>query len=169
MKNIGSSDNTNFKVMTYGAIALVILAAIILMGIAVTGEFSDIVRTDQTTTVTSITVPATNASVTVGLELVQDVTDCVNSTNGAVFSTDYYTVYEGTRSTNGGITIAYPLPHNDTWIGSDINCSVQNLQSNDGSDAGELFLVALAIFGTFAGIFVLAIMGKSVIEMFKKV
>ena len=37
------------------------------------------------------------------------------------------------------------------------------------NDTADAFVTALAIFGTFAGILVLAIMGKSVIGMFKKV
>jgi len=155
-----------FKNLNIESIVVVVLAVIILIGLAITGVFSDIIRTPTEVSVDEITLVA-NTSVTLGVELVQEVSDCINSSAATdTLATTLYAVNSGTRTTDGGIRLNEL--GGTSWNGTDVNCTVDYLLSNSGSNTGEVFLVALAIFGTFASILVLGIMGIAIIRLFKK-
>jgi len=155
------------------AIAIIGLTVVVLVGMAVSANFSKVLRVENT--VNSSVVQATtlmtlviNESIAVGstgtYPFLQTLTGCLNSSNDAL-STSYYEVNEGDK--DGGLVT---LNQDGLgWDGVGINCSnLVYLANTDGQAAADKFTTGLATFGTFAVIIILAIVGKAIIGLFKR-
>lgn len=160
--------------LSLSAIILVALTITVLVGIALTESYSKVLRTtttfnaSDTTVVASLAAP--NSSNEVGstgtYPFLQELTGCVNGTNASdALSVDFYSIGEG--SADGGVITL----NQDglAWEGDAINCTtLEYLADSDAQDSADKFTLGLAIFGTFAGILVLAIVGKAIVGLFKK-
>ncbi len=165
-----------------GGIAIIILAIIVLVGTAVVSNFSKVLRTDTTVNASSTavvtTLAAPNSSNLIGTAgtypFLQSLTLCGNTTNitnpsssNQTFFLDesFYSITEGT--TDGG----YITLNQDglVWAGATLNCSsVGYLADSNAQGVADNFSTGLAVFGTFAVIIVLAIVGKAIIALFRK-
>ncbi len=155
------------------AIAIVGLTVIVLVGIAVSSNFSKVLRTQTTINASldaTLVTLVINSSVAVGstgtYPFLQSLTDCVNGTDtrGAL-SESFYTLSEGDK--NGGLITL--IQAGVEWDGIDINCSsLGYLANSDGQSAADKFSTGLGVFGTFTVILVLAIVGKAIIGLFRK-
>lgn len=149
------------------ATVLIIVGLIVLMGIAIVDKYSYVVRDRTTTTLSSFTLGAVNASTSLGTSYpyVQALTGCYNASNTShTLSTDYYRVTEGGR-TQGYITL---LDAGAGWATLNINCSTFTyLKDSTAQASADLFKAGLAVFGAFIGIIVLALIGKMVVGMFQ--
>jgi len=159
-------DLKNGKLVRYVQI-IGILAVIVLIMIAIVAGFTKVVRTDTTVRVDGITLAAVNVSTGLGTSYpyVQSITGCVNATDSNALTAAEYTVTEG--DTGGG-----SLTLNDAgseWATEDVNCtSVRYLADSDGQAVGDKFTTGMAIFATFVGVLVLAIIGLVIVGLYKK-
>jgi len=154
--------------MAKAAIIVSTLAIIVLMTLAVVQQFEVTLRTDTTDAVNGITVIVNNTATPFGgaYDYVSAVTGCINETDAAALDAAKYTVFSGGDSTTGGGFVL--LDSGADFTGSVINCSaVTYLAESDASKAADKFKAGLAIFATFLGVLVLAIVGKLVIGLFK--
>ncbi len=157
------------------AISIISLTAIVLIGIAISTAFSKELRTTTTINASLDAELATlliNTSVAVGTSgtypFLQELTGCVNSTVDLnELSTTLYTIGEG--NTGGGTIFLNQDGFVAGWNGTEINCSNLNYLANSGGQAvADKFSDGLGIFGTFAVIIILAIVGKAIISLFRK-
>ncbi len=156
----------NTKQWMLGAVAMIALAAVVLTGVALTEEYSYHLRSQTTATENGIT-PLINTSVLVGstgeYPYLQDLTGCVNASNGLIsLDSSNYTVQEGDED-GGYIYLTDP-----TFNGTAVNCTVTYLADTDAQGAADNFSAGLAIFGTFAAVVVLSLVGKIIIGMWTK-
>jgi len=149
------------------AIAIIGLTVIILVGMAVSANYSRVLRKDTTLSGTNITVTssleAANVSTVLsGYPFLQALTGCMNGTDGTLLDPTNYSIAEGDK--NGGtITITSP------GEGGSLNCTdINYLANSDAQAAADKFTTGLGVFGTFAVILVLAIVGKAIIKLFRK-
>jgi len=160
------ADDKGIGDMSKGAIVVVSLAAIVLVGLALMAVFSETLRLNTSADVNSITLPAENLSVAVGTTgqypLLQTVTGCINASNGSqAYSSSKYTVVTGT--TDGGSIVNL----DGTWEGTDVNCSITYLADTTAQASADLFTTGLTVFGTFIGVIVLALVGMLIIRIFQ--
>jgi hypothetical protein len=158
----------DMKQWSVGVIAMLVLAAVVLTGITVTDEYGYQLRKQTTGSEDGIT-PLVDTSVRVGsvgeYPYLQDLTDCVNATDGQSIPTSYYEVTEGNE--DGGFIVLQSAGQDIN--NSAINCSgVVYLADTDAQGAADNFSAGLAIFGTFAVVVALSIVGKSIIGMWRK-
>jgi len=157
----------SFKSLSMAAIAVLLLTMAVLVTMAVINQYGYSLRTDTTASYNEITVAANNSLTNFGstYPFVQDVTSCVNSTNAAIKLTEgNYTVVEGTGA-NGGFVLKDGAAK---FSGKKVNCTVSYKASNDISTQANTFKTGLAIFGTFAGVVILALIGKFIIKLFNE-
>ena len=165
----------DLKKMSIYAVAVIIMAAIILAGIAITGQYSKVLRTPVTINastsyvVTNLTNQSSNDIGTTGqYPFLQDLDGCFNgsldiSTTKLIKNTDY-TIDEGT--TDGGRIVLTET--GSIYNGTAINCSVLSyLADNSNQRTADKFTAGLAIFGTFIAIIILSLIGKLIIGIFK--
>ena len=154
------------------AIAIIGLTVIVLVGMAVSIQFSRVLRTTTTliginTTVTTSLEPENVPTVLSGLPFLQELSGCSNSTSGTVLPAANFTIAEG--DANGGTITLTEDGANNSWGGVSLNCSsIQYLADSDGQAAADKFTTGLGTFGTFAVILILAIVGKAIIGLFKR-
>ncbi len=158
------------------AVALILLAIVTLVGIAITREYSVVLRSSTTVNasdeilVASLNAPNTSNSVgsTGTYPFLQTLTGCANSTTSFALNplpTSFYSIGEG-DSDGGSITLNQD---GIKWTGLGINCSsLTYLAGTTAQISADTFIVALSIFGTFASVIVLALVGKAIINLFKK-
>lgn len=152
-----------------GSVAVVVLAAIVLMGLAVVEGFSKEFR-DVTApaNMTEITIGAVNVSTRMGTSqqypYVQTVTECANASN--ILTTDNYTFNVADSTVEGGFLTL--LDAGESWNGEEVNCTGTYLQNSALQGQADKFSTGLAIFGSFIGVLVLAILGKLILDMFTR-
>lgn len=157
-------QDKNFKLVIGGALAIGLIATIVLMSIAVTIGFDKAMRTSTTSAVNGITAPTgINQSVTLtSYPYISTLTGCVNASDGTTIAVGNYSVIEGTR-TGGRLKLLDNTWANETW-----NCSALTyLPASTGSGSVNSFITGLAIFGLFAGILALGVIGKAIINLLK--
>lgn len=156
------------KYMGYVATVVLALAAIVLVALAITGEYGVQLRTETDTTIADFNLTATTTSVgTTGqYPYLQALTGCYNSSNSSLtLATTLYTVNEG--NTDGGSVTLDASASN--WINETINCSTLTyLADSSGSNSADKFVTGLGIFGAFTSVIVLAMVGLLIIKIFKK-
>jgi len=150
------------------AMLVVALGIVIVMLVAVLMGFSKGLRVNTSADATGLTVPAVNSTVAVGstgtYPFLQTATTCINASNAAnSYATSMYNVGEGTAS--GGYL--YNLDAGSGWVGQTINCSITYLADSDPQDSADAFVTGLAIFGTFIGVIILAVIGMIIMGLFK--
>ena len=158
-----------FKPLLAGGIGLLVLAALVLVGGSVVDQYGYTLR-DETTVNASTTTLATlliNTSVRAGTAgtypYLQELTGCVNSTNGAALATANYNVKEG--DSDGG----YIYLTAANWNNTGVNCSnIVYLADTTGSDTADLYLTGLELFGTFSAILIIGLIGVTIISIFKR-
>ena len=155
------------KGLSFAAVILAALSVLVLISMAITSEFAYTLRTDTNVSITGLTVQDnitnTNVGTTGQYSFLQALSGCVNATGGQAYATTQYTVHEGTE--DGG----YIRNINNSWNQTTINCTTMRyLAATSGSNAGDTFTAGLAIFATFIGILVMAIIGKVVIGFYRK-
>ena len=164
--------------LTVAAVALVALVALTLMGIAVCDGYGYTLR--DKTTLAEATANVTTMlllderNVRVGAAnaypYLQELSGCTNS-SAVTFSEAYYTISEGRGLSDrvGGYIYLNAAGVTAGWNNTYVNCShLVYLGSNTESAISDNFRTGLALFGTFAGILVLAIIGIAIVRLFKK-
>ncbi len=161
---------TELNKFMLSAIAIIVLIAVVLIGMAVTAAFSKELRTSTTisdvnTTVTASLEAANTSTVLSGFPFIQSMSICSNSSNGIILPAANYTVNEGGAS-GGTITLKQVSA---SWEGYGLNCSSMVYLADSGGQAvADKFTTGLGIFGTFSVIIILAIVGKAIISLFKR-
>lgn len=164
------TDQMTSGQMAKFAIAVITIAAIVLAGMAITAQYSQVLRTpttaneSDTNTVASLAAVNTSQTLT-SYPFLQDLDDCVNSTNASlpITKTTDYTFKAGSAS---GGTMALTDTGSD-WVGSAINCStISYLADSTAQGFADSFTSGLAIFGTFIAIIVLSLVGKVIVSIF---
>ena len=153
--------------MMIGAVAVIALAVVVLMGLAVVGEYSILFRTNTVVSNSTIT-PLNDTGVRFGTSgqypFLQTLPSCFNASNHTEFltvSTDYF-IAEG--DSTGGVFVLTNGQYNNTAI----NCTGTYLADSTLQGQADTFSTGLAIFGTFMAVIVLAIVGKLIIGLFRK-
>ena len=161
------------------AIAIIGLTVIVLVGIAVTTNYSKVLRTDTLVNKndTLLATLVVNQSIRIGatagdFPFLQSLSGCINSTGAAgaenELSASDFTIEEGNK--DGGFIAITGTKGGDFWNNTAINCtSVGYLAGTGGQIAADKFSTGLGVFGTFAVILILAIIGKAIIGLFKKI
>ena len=158
-----------YKILTIASISLLVLATIVLVGLAVVNQFGFYLRDSTTTGVTGITpLIGSNVSLGVSYPYPQSLTGCFNASNSSqTLSSGAYNVYAGSVASTGGYIelLAAGSDFNNTAI----NCtSLTYLASSDASNNATLFGNGLAIFGTFSAVIALALIGRVIVSIFRK-
>ena len=159
----------NLSALKTLGIVVLILASIVLIMMAVLTDFSYILRDDTSTTIVNYAIPAENTSFGVGTTgqypYLQAMTGCVNSSGGTALATTSYTITEG--DANGG---NFTLTNNAVLqSGDSINCSTLTyLADSDAQSSADTFHSGMAIFATFIGVIILAVIGMVMIRIFAK-
>jgi len=153
--------------MQVSAVAVIALAVVVLMGIAIVGEYSILFRTNTVVSNATIT-PLNDTGVRFGTSgqypFLQTLPTCFNASNTSEFltvNTDYF-IAEGDAT--GGVFVLTNSQYNN----SAINCTGTYLADTTLQGHADNFSTGLAIFGTFMAVVVLAIVGKIIIGLFKK-
>lgn len=164
------------KIGKLGLYATLILtvAVVVLMGIALTNQFSYTLRDSTVTTIDGLNLSSVNATVNIGTAgqypFLQGLTGCYNETGNTsvaddLLSTSFYTVAEGT-SNGGSISL------NDAgaaWADVGVNCtSLTYLADSTEQAQADKFSTGLAVFATFMGVIIIALLGKIIISIFKE-
>lgn len=159
-----------FKALLISATALVALAAIVLVGSAITTQYGYFLRLDTTvnaSTTNLVTLSNTTykrVGTTGTYPFLQDLDDCVNASGGNAIASGNYTILEG--DVNGGYV---KLTGDDNWNNTGINCSTLEYKAaTTGSTTAGTFDTALTLFATFAGILVLSIIGVAIVNLYKQ-
>ena len=158
-----------------GAVAVIIVGMITLMGIIFVDAVGKGLRsstTDNRSSSTDVTALLVNQSVDVGTSgqfpFLQSLTGCVNATGDEALLTTYYTISEGPVTGTGGSIRLNDLGFTNGWNGTGVNCSsIGYLAATSSSNAANLFVVGLGFFGIFISLIVIGIIGKELIGMFR--
>jgi len=142
------------------------LASVAMGALAIVSQYSYSLRTSTDTAITGVT-PLIGSAVSLGSSYpyVQSLTGCFEGANASnLLPTSNYTISEG--GTSGGyITLAAGSAFNNTAI----NCSTLTyLASNSATTAATKFTTGLTIFATFAAVLALALVGKLIVNIFRK-
>lgn len=164
-----------FNGLAIMAILVLVLSVVVLTTIAIIGGYSEFLRTPTTinrTGSTDITAVNNISAVAVGttgqFPFLTDLDNCVQSTNSSLTltkTTDYTFTKGGANGGTVTLTTAGAVANN----GTNLNCSTISYKADSTSQASaDQFSTGVAIFGTFAAIIVLGIMGISIIGLFKR-
>lgn len=165
-----TNEEKSSKGLLIAVVILISLAVVVLMGGAVIGQFSIILRTQTTANAVQFALPQNGTSTAVGTTgqypYLQSVTDpCTNTTNSSItYDIGNYTVNLGTE--DGG-TVSLPAAGADANEGRTVNCTISYLADSAGQAAADNFESGLSIFGIFAAILALAIVGLVIMRFFK--
>ena len=160
-----------FENMIVQAALVIALTAIVLTGLAFTGAFSKELRT-ETTPVADVTSTAlfNGTPVRIGTSgqypFLQGAVSCHNTTNSTepLLPAANYTVLEGTVL-GGFITLKGSSPG---WNNTQTNCTITYLADSASQGHADKFTTGLAIFATFLAIMVLSLVGKAIVDIFKR-
>ena len=153
------------KKLSIATVALVFFAVGAILGTVILTGFSETVRTNTPYGNTSLYLQ-TNVSTRIGTSgqyPYPQTAACINSTN--TLAAEAYDLNNG--DSNGGFIILDDYQTNQ-WNGSTVNCTGTYLADSTAQGTADIFILALVVFGTFASIIALSIIGKTVIDMFQK-
>lgn len=164
------SENSYAKIGV-AAVALLTLAVVTLSGLMVVNQFGYVLRQDTDINITAITL-ATNNTVSLGSTYAfpQGVDNCHNESNGTDYiAASYYAITEGAVYSTGGYITLNQDGADAGWNGQVINCTdLEYKAATTASDSAVVFATALAIFATFSAVIALALVGKIIVNIFKK-
>jgi len=153
------------------AVALLLLAIVVMVGIVVTYGFEKTLRLDTNTSAATINL-SNGQRVAVGTSgqypYLQTLEECHNATATLeLLPAAYYEVYEGGR-TGGGVQLVDSAAANKTWNNHEVTCyhTVYKAATTESAYAVN-FVTGLVMFGTFSAVIALAIVGKTIIGLFK--
>lgn len=159
----------DLKKLVGGSLAIVILAAIVLMGIAVVEGFSKEFRDVTGTVNMTMTTGAINVSTRIGTSeqypYAQTVTQCENS-SGSVLTGTNMTFDESDSTLDGGFLTV--LDEGSEFTANSMECLGTYLADSTLQGHADKFKTGLAIFGTFIGVLILAVLGMFILQLFKK-
>jgi len=142
------------------AIAIIIIMTILL-------GFDSTIRSESSAEV-NVTLGNTNASTDVGTSGTYPYLQtavCINETISTRFNSSMYTIETGDQ--NGGtIVLADAEAQGDLFVGEVVDCSITYLADTEASRANRDFINGLLIFGSFAGVVAIGIMGFALFNMF---
>jgi ankyrin repeat protein len=170
----------NLKILTVAGMLSMVVAIIVLVGLAVLDGFSNNLR-DLTGT-TALNIAAQNGSIAgnvtyigaVGVyPFLQTVPICVNESDAGMnitFAGSDYTITPGTVRERGSILITSTDANATALIAAeeDMNCTITYLGTSTAQQTADLFIAGLTIFGTFMAVIVLALIGKVIVGFFAK-
>ena len=159
-----------FALLAVGVIAIIALLAMTLTGWALADEWSQFLRTTTTTELNVTLGTATNATTAVGTTgqypLLQTAT-CVNATGVLTsFNTSLYSVSEGTAAGGQLYVIEGPGGAGDEHTGSPVDCDISYLADSDGQGAADAFKTGIALFGAFAMLLIISLIGVVIVRLF---
>jgi len=170
-----ADEGKNITGLALVAGVIVVLAVTVILGIATLTAFSEATRGDSTlnrSAYTDVIALLENESVRVGTTgsypFLKSLTGC-NSSNGTgpQISTDYYSINKG--DADGGYIILNNAGSIAGWNSSGLNCSSLRYSPNsDAQLAADAFIVGIIIFGSFVGVLIIGLIGKSLLAMFRK-
>jgi hypothetical protein len=145
------------------AIGILVLAVIILVGSAILSGVSYSVRDAVTVNPASVTlgIAGTAAPIT-GYPYVTSMTGCVNLSGVFIGETNY------SYTTNHATDYVTLLAAGGKFNGTSVNCSITYEKATVASNGADTFVTGLITFGTFISLIVLALVGKTIIKLFKE-
>jgi len=171
------SGNTNLKGLSAGGVAVIALAAITLIGIAVVSQFGYTLRTSTSVNVTDFNVTLAGSAVTIGATypFAQSLAGCYAADNVSnTLASTLYTIDEGTIAGEGADATFTLAAGGGAFNNTLINCTsaggvgMTYRAASTASASADTFNTGLAIFATFIGVVILALMGKIVVNIFRK-
>lgn len=160
-----------YKNLGIAAVALLTLAVVTLSGLMIVNQYGYVLRTSTDVNITGITL-VTNNTVSLGTSYAYPsaVENCHNESNATDYlSTTYYTINEGATATAGGNIVLNQDGADAGWNGETVNCTDLTYRAaSSASNAAVTFSTALAIFGTFSAVIALALVGKIIVNIFKR-
>lgn len=154
---------------------IVVLAVTVIVGIATLTAFSEATRGDTTVNRenhTDVSALLANQSVRVGTPgaypFLKSLTGCKNVSNATSYLlTTYYDITKG--DADGGYITLNNAGYNAGWNNTGINCSsLRYSPDSDAQAAADAFIVGIIIFGSFVGVLIIGMIGKSLLAMFRK-
>lgn len=164
-----TEEKTKMNILLLVSVALLTLAVVVLMGGAIIGAFSEVLRIDTSVDDVQFILPFNGSSVNVGTTgqypFLQSVTDpCTDPSNSSIsYDIGNYTVNEG-NANGGSVFLTAGIP--DVNQNQSVNCTISYLADSTAQGTADTFSAGLSIFGTFAAILALAIIGKFIIGFF---
>ena len=156
---------TSAPIKNLGLAAIIVLAVsvMVLMGIAVIGGVSDTLRTD--TLVANENITLLNVTrVNLANTWVTEITSVKALDTTLLVLGDNYTVQSlDVKGRNAGITLI-----DEDYTGNWTLVNYTYKAASTGSTTSDLFNTGLAVFATFMAIIVLALVGKTIIRLFRK-
>ena len=145
------------KGLVTGAVILLTVAAIVLTGMAVVTQFETVLKSRTDVTNESITITSGAADTTN-----DDLTDVTSFSNGSrLYIQDNVSESDLLNWTVAGNIIW-------GWEDNDYNISYTYLADTTASLSAGNFRTGLAIFGTFAGVLAISIIGIMIVRLLKK-
>ena len=161
---------TNIDIIKKGALVLGGLAILVVVIITILTGFdnSTALRTLSEAEL-NVTLGQTNTTTNIGTNgqypylqtaICQNATGILTS-----FNSSLYTVVTGDY-TGGGITLNYANGQSDSFQGSPVDCDITYLADTKASNTARAFITALAVFGSFAGVLIIGLMGFALFRLF---
>ena len=147
------------KKLTYAAVIVIAIAAMVLISMAVIDGVSDTLR-DSTTTTRNITLDNGTAVslINTWVTNIASVTNASNTSQAVVG----YTAATSVKGVAGTVTLT-----NNSWDGLNATVTYTYNAATTSSNNADLFRAGLGVFATFMAIIVLALVGKAIIGYFK--
>jgi len=146
----------SFKTLTVAAAALGALGIIVLMALAVTTQFGQILKED--TTIINETIVITSQAGSLANDEVSSVTYIGNTT----------TDLTAQLGTNVNVSASGNIAGSILVGDGDLNLTYVYAADTEASNVSTSFVTGLAIFGTLIGLVIIAFMGVFVIKLFRK-
>jgi len=148
----------DIKQLSIAAIMLIALAAIVLTGIAVVDQYGQSLKTSATITDEAVTI--SSGAATLAFDELSAFTTFRNGTN--VFISGNVTVDNRVNVTLSSGAVVTSL--NDGAY----NATYTYLADSDVTTSANAFSTGLAIFGAFVGVLAISLIGKVIVNLFKK-
>lgn len=149
------------------AVIVIVFGIVVILGLAVLGGFSNVLRTETTTTdvivVTALGATNVSANIAAAYPYASAISDCTNQTRN--LTTANYTFQPGTTANAGVGSVSLS---GAAAVGSPLNCTIVWGAATDAQASADLFITGMGIFATFIAIIVLAIIAILIISLFKK-
>lgn len=162
----------SYKNLSIAAIALLALAVATLTGLLIVSQYGYVLRTPTPIAITDFNVTLAGDPVVIGATypFAQTLTGCFWSNDSTTtLAASLYTIDEGTQGVTGADATFTLAAGGGAFNDTNINCSAMTyLATSDASDSADLFSTGLAIFATFAAVIALAIIGKIIVNIFRK-
>jgi len=151
---VDQKDKKSIILMAFAAVAIITLAVLTLTGIAVVLEYGNALKLPAT--ITDETVAISSGAGTLANDELTVFTSLKNATDGTAYASPIVNVTLAT-----GI-IQTSLPDDN------YNATYTYKADTDGTESANDFVTGLAIFGAFAGVLVIALIGMVIVNMYKR-